>query len=117
MQDFSTPFVSSAYETAITRRLSKEQLISSPADMYLYSLALKDRLPDELHNAMLVWSFDPEEKAHVQAYLSWVASCDERKRARKDWERKMERSDTIMNVTMIIALLGVAIQIIVSFLY
>jgi len=117
MQDFSIPFVSSAYDAAIARRLSKEQLLSSPMDMYLYSLAIRDRLPDDLHDAMLVWSFDPKEKEHVQAYISWVASCDERKKAKERWDRKMKMHDMIIKSTMALATVALVTQLIFSFLY
>lgn len=112
MQDFSIPINAHPdYEASITRRMSKEQLMASPMDMYLYSLAIRDRLPDDLHDAMLVWSFDPQHKTHVQNYILWAASCEERKKAKRDWERKMELHDIIMKGTMALAFLALVTQI------
>jgi hypothetical protein len=100
MQDFSLP-TASQFEAAITRRLTDEQLMASPVDMYLYSLAIRDRLPENLHQAMLMWSFDPKQNEHVQAYLTWATSCKERKVAKERWEKKFARNERIMKVLMI----------------
>jgi len=108
MQDFTLPF---PYETepAIRRRLTDEQLMASPVDMYLYALALRDRLPEHLHQAMIMWSFDPQQNQHVQAYLEWAKSCEERKIAKERWDKKFARNERIMRLLMI--LLGAALFI------
>lgn len=100
MQDFTLPFL---YETepAIRRRLTDEQLMASPMDMYLYALALRDRLPEHLHQAMIMWSFDPKQNLHVQAYLEWAKSCEERKIAKERWDKKFARNERIMKIAMV----------------
>jgi hypothetical protein len=100
MQDFSLPDAPQ-FEAAITRRLTDEQLMASPVDMYLYALAIRDRLPDNLHQAMIMWSFDPNQNEHVQRYLEWVGSCEERKVAKERWEKKFVRNERIMKFLMI----------------
>lgn len=100
MQDLSLP-TAPQFEAAITRRLTDEQLMASPVDMYLYSLAIRERLPEKLHQAMLMWSFDPNQNEHVQRYLEWVESCEERKVAKERWEKKFARNERIMKVLMI----------------
>jgi hypothetical protein len=100
MQDFTLPF---PYQTepAIKRRLTDEQLMASPMDMYMYALAIRDRLPENLHQAMIMWSFDPKQNEYVQMYLEWAKSCEERKTAKKRWERKFARNEKILKYLMI----------------
>lgn len=100
MQDFTLPFPYQA-EPAIRRRLTDEQLMASPMDMYLYALSLRDRLPEHLHQAMLMWSFDPKQNQHVQAYLEWVTSCEERKIAKEQWDKKFARNEKILKYLMV----------------
>lgn len=100
MQDFTLPF---SYETEpeIRRRLTDEQLMASPTDMYLYALALRDKLPEHLHQAMLMWSFDPKQNQYVQMYLEWATSCEERKIAKERWDKKFARNEKILKYLMI----------------
>jgi len=100
MQDFTAPF---PYQTEpeIRRRLTDEQLMASPMDMYLYALALRDQLPENLHQAMIMWSFDPKQNEYVQMYLEWVASCEKRKTAKERWDKIFARNDKIIKYLMI----------------
>jgi hypothetical protein len=86
---------------AIARRLTDEQFMASPIDMYLYALALRGKLPDHLHHAMIMWSFDPKQNEHVQAYLTWIDSCEERKAAKERWEKSFARNERIMIVVAV----------------
>jgi hypothetical protein len=102
MQDFTLPpFFMMTRDEAIARRLTDEQFMASPIDMYLYALALRGKLPDHLHQSMIMWSFDPKQNQHVQAYLEWVASCEERKTSKERWEKKFARNEKIMKFLMI----------------
>jgi hypothetical protein len=49
-----------------------------PASMYMLSLRTHSKLPDELHEAMLLFSFDPEHSECVRGYMSWVVACQDR---------------------------------------
>jgi len=61
-----------------------------PASMYMLSLRKHARLPDELHEAMLLFSFDPDHADCVRSYLEWAKSCDDRADALKRF-RRLER--------------------------
>lgn len=74
----------------------KEDLISSPEKMYMLSLVSRERLPEELHNAMLLWSFDSNMGPYVQMYLEWSSHCDEMKSSRIRFEKSMLLYDRIM---------------------
>lgn len=108
MQDFSMPFPFET-EPEIRRRLTDEQLMASPVDMYLYSLSLRGKLPENLHQAMLMWSFDPKQNEHVQEYLKWIALCDERRTFRERMNKSFERNERIIKTSMLI--LGIMLSI------
>jgi hypothetical protein len=100
MQDFTLPPNVMMHDEAIARRLTDEQFMASPRDMYLYALALRGKLPDHLHQSMMMWSFVPKQNQYAQMYLEWVTSCEERKLAKERWERKFARNDRIIRILM-----------------
>lgn len=56
----------------------RKSIKSDPAAMYMYSLRCMERLPDDLHEAMLLAAFDPTHSWMVKHYLEWAIACDER---------------------------------------
>ncbi|NBT59367.1 hypothetical protein EBT16_11350 [bacterium] len=102
------------YDTSATRevgliesRYSHEELISSPEKMYMLSLSIRDRLPENLHNAMLLWSFDPNNSHYVQMYLDWSSHCEEMKRSKERFDIRCKTHDRIMLSLMVVT--GLAI--------
>ena len=89
-------------ENSTTTKLTKEKLLNSPIDMYLYSLSTKQRLPDELHEAMLLWSFDIELNEYVKSYLSWIKTCEERKLSREKFEKQMQFQEKFIKITLVV---------------
>jgi hypothetical protein len=77
-----------------------EGLIGDPEKMYWYSLKTKRRLPEELHGAMMLWSFVPDQKQCVQMYLDWTAHCEEMDSWRSKHEARMRRIDRMMTFSM-----------------
>lgn len=88
-------------------RLSEEQLIGSALEMYSYSLSLHDKLPEKLHEAMLLWSFDPESKDYVKDYLIWVDICEKRKVSKIRFYKRMARINFLekLNYVLIVIFL------------
>lgn len=92
----------------------KNKIRSDPAAMYMYSLRCMERLPNDLHEAMLLAAFDPAHSSMVKHYLEWAISCDERA-IRADKARKQEefhrrsikvmyrRSITVMYCVMLVS--------------
>ena len=82
MQDFSLTRLSSdvcAWPPLLP--LSDEdikEMETNPQAMYLYALRTHRRLPDRLHEAMLLHSFNSEHRQDVRMYMLWVSSCEER---------------------------------------
>ena len=70
-----------------------EMMSRDPRAMYLHSLQTNGRLPDSLHEAMLLFSFDPEFGQCVKDYLMWSASCEKINEAMerlRRFDRKVE---------------------------
>lgn len=64
-----------------------EKMSRNPHAMYLHALKTHKRLPDRLHESMMLFSFDPEFGQCVKDYLMWHASCEERDRASSSQRR------------------------------
>lgn len=98
MQDFSfIPYEIATREVGtIESRYSREELISSPEKMYSLSMSTRSRLPEDLHNAMLLWSFDPNYAHYVQMYLDWSTHCDEMKAYRERFDKRCKMHDRLM---------------------
>ncbi len=62
-----------------------KRMKTDPVEMYIHSLRMGSRLPDELHDAMLTHALDPSSSEKVKSYLEWVSTC----------ERRMEREECI----------------------
>ncbi len=104
MQEFSfIPYETTIGEVGVIEsRYSREELISSPEKMYSLSMSTRSRLPEDLHNAMLLWSFDPNYAYYVQMYLDWSSHCDRMKECRERFDKRCKLHDRIMLSLMII---------------
>lgn len=87
----------------------EDEIKSSPSDLYLYSLRIKQRLPQELHDAMMLWSFHPDGKEYARMYLEWVEHCELREESRVRFERRMKNIDRAHSFLMVVC--GVAFLI------
>jgi len=76
--------------------LKKSWLLECPVRMYMHSLSTQERLPDELHEAMLFWSFDPRASDTVVSYLNWVDSLEGFNRSRAAFESSCQMHDRIL---------------------
>jgi hypothetical protein len=82
---------------------------SSPSDLYLHSLRIKQKLPQELHDAMMLWSFHPDGKEHARMYLEWVEHCELREESRIRFEKRMKNLDRTHSFLMVVC--GVALSV------
>lgn len=84
-----------------------EAMVSDPVAMYLHSLRTHKRLPERMHEAMLLHSFSPAFSRDVQNYLLWVAACEEREARMNSFRRSESLRDVVVAASMF--LLGVAL--------
>lgn len=98
MQDFTfAPYEYSPGErNSIGTFPPEEELVSSPEKMYMLSLSTRSKLPERLHNAMLLWSFDSKSAHYVQLYLDWSSHCEEMNAYRERFRRRCEVQDRMM---------------------
>ena len=90
-----------------------ENIKTSPEEMYLLSLKIHQKLPEELHDAMILWSFNVDKKHIVQDYLFWVHHTEQRKNYREKI-RRLEKTEKIMFIFInlgvsVLALLAIKI--------
>jgi hypothetical protein len=90
------PPLRSGIEPPIPRIDPDIEIISSPEKMYLHSLSTRERLPDEFHEAMMLWSFDPSQSMYCQMYLDWVDHCDKMRKGREKFEKNQRIMDRIL---------------------
>jgi hypothetical protein len=83
-----------------------ERMKSDPISMYLYSLRTQSRLPEELHESMLVHSLDPASSANVRDYLEWVSLCEDRKERMAILRRREAMVDRMILGSMVMGMLG-----------
>lgn len=111
VQDFSTPGLclssliaslpAQSWEEEIVAGAKEEDFVSSPEKMYMLSLRIRGRLPDRLHEAMVMWSFDPSQSDYVKMYLDWTRHCDEMRVSRERLERTLRNHDRILFCMML----------------
>jgi len=82
-----------------------EKMMSDPMAMYLHSLRTFARLPDRLHEAMLLFSFDPSYSSYVKMYMEWVCACEEREKVRLS----RERMEALQERTLVFLMLTCAV--------
>jgi hypothetical protein len=104
MQDFSWSYwavlspaaAGEAPDNELATPFVEEDLIGSPSKMYMYSMATRRRLPRRLHDAMLLWAFDPEHSPCVQMYLEWSDHCEKMNLYMAKHAERMRRIDRLM---------------------
>lgn len=83
-----------------------------PQELYVLSLRTGRQLPDQLHNHMLLCSFDENHARVVKDYLEWAEHCNRREENTERLRKKMEsieKMDRILNLaTMLVGILIVA---------
>jgi len=72
---------------------SREELKSSPHEMYMLALRTGGRLPDDLHRSMILWGYDERHEGIVKGYFGWLEKCEEIRKDRKESERRMRSID------------------------
>lgn len=80
----------------IYKKIDEDSIISSPEKMYMLSLSTREKLPERLHKAMLLFSFDPNSKLYVQMYLDWSSHCEDMENSRITFERRRKIHDRII---------------------
>lgn len=93
----------------------KKSIRSDPSAMYMYSLRCMERLPDDLHEAMLLAAFDPNHSQLVKHYLEWAASCEERATRTEKLRRHEEfhnKSIVVMYCIMLVSWSVILLRII-----
>jgi hypothetical protein len=93
----------------------EDKMKSSPSDLYLHSLRIQQRLPQELHDAMMLWSFHPDGKEHARMYLEWVEHCELREESRIRFERRMKNIERFHSLAMVACGIGLFIVFLSSF--
>lgn len=74
---------------------------NDPFEMYLLSIRTRRRLPDQLHGAMLLWSYDERYGGIVKDYLEWAEHCRERDRMENSLRKRIrdiERNERLLSV-------------------
>ncbi len=94
----------------------KKFLIESPERMYSHSLSTCEKLPDELHEAMLVWSFDSKKSEVVRMYLEWVDRVEYHRLSLKKFEDAHRAQERILLVLMALTSFGLASTVLFSWL-
>lgn len=59
-------------------RDEREKLSKDPESMLNLSISRNERLPEDLHTAMVMWSFHPEKKQICKFYLDWIETCEDK---------------------------------------
>lgn len=135
MQDFGNPFYSWEQRVQYPSCLSnvrvsapldssrfsgdfetyKRYLARSPERMYMYSLSTREKLPEDLHEAMLLWSFDSKESFVVKSYLEWVEMIDRHNKSRMNFESECRTYDRILfGLFSLFALVGLALATVIA---
>ena len=110
MQDISPHVKFVDYKA--TNNLSEsdiEKMKRDPVAMYLHSLRTHSRLPENLHEAMLIHSLDPAMHYHVKSYLEWVDACERREESSRMLRRRETMVDRVILGSMVFAMLGYVI--------
>lgn len=50
----------------------REELSKDPYQMLQVALSRREKLPDDLHQAMMVWSFHPQLSYTAKMYVEWL---------------------------------------------
>lgn len=101
------------WEKAFLRSINEEDYVKSPEKMYTLSLRTQKRLPDRLHEAMVMWSFDPAQSAYVKMYIDWVDHCEEMNAARERLERQQINHDRMLFCMMVLS--GISLAFLLAF--
>lgn len=83
-----------------------------PFEMYLLSIRIGGRLPDESHRKMLLWSYDDRYSGIVKDYLEWAEHCRERDRREDSLRKRMqeiERNERFLWIATTVAMFLFAI--------
>lgn len=88
-----------------------------PGELYLFSLRTGRRLPDQLHEHMMLWSFDDNAAPVVKDYLEWIEHCKRRDEAAELTRRRMqsiEKMDKALNLLGLVAAFALVVALVVS---
>jgi len=91
--------------------------IFDPEELYLFSLRTGRKLPEELHNHMLLWSFDERGSRVAKDYMEWIEHCrlrDETVERTRRRLRDIERIDRALNVFMLVVALALSMALVIS---
>jgi hypothetical protein len=83
-----------------------ERMKSDPVAMYIHSLRIQSRLPEELHESMLIHSLDPASSENVRSYLEWVSACEEREERMVVFRRRETMIDRLIIGSIVLGMIG-----------
>lgn len=89
-----------------------EKMISDPQAMYYHALRTHKRLPERLHEAMLLFSFHPEFREEVRQYLNWVVVCEERDARMESYKKSELFRDRIIFGSLFLVVVAYVILVI-----
>lgn len=80
----------------------EDKIILSPEKMYLRSLATNEKLPERLHEAMIVWSFDSSSSFYCKLYLDWVSHLEKMQSYREKMNKRFQFQERIIFASMVV---------------
>lgn len=89
-----------------------ENVKKDPEKMYILALKTRKELPEELHQAMMLWSFD-SNCTYVKMYLDWIKHCQEIDLIRDKYNKKIEFGEKMVFLSL--CMCGATIFLIILF--
>jgi len=83
----------------------------------MFSIRTGKKLPEQLHNHMLLWSFDDNHSWVVKHYLEWVEHCNRREEQTgrlKERMESMEKMNRTLNLAAILSAILLAAALVIS---
>lgn len=82
-----------------------------PQELYFLSIRTGRKLPDDLHNSMLLWSFDDKMSGIVKEYLEWADHCqhrDELENKLRERMRKIDQNERLVSLVALVSMFFIA---------
>jgi hypothetical protein len=93
---------------------SEDQIILSPEKMYLMSLNTREKLPERMHEAMLLWSFDPSASVYCQLYFDWISHCEKMQLYREKMDKRFRFQERFIFASMIVSYIALALTLVLQ---
>lgn len=103
MQEISPSFAPIDRKATELSEADKEKIKGDPVAMYIHSIRTSSRLPEDLHESMILHAFDPAHSESVRGYLEWARSCEERDARDAEYRRRQSMFDRGVLASMTVA--------------